>query len=328
MARYSSSSTNGSKPRSLNKRLHNPKDLFRSLQETVNPELVKLAAESAQDEYADRSVYLALARRERNQGFKKALEEIGNGEQSHYEFWKTYAPDVNVSAKRARMVVIVLLRLILGLTFTLKLLERHEGKLHERYRKLAEYIPPADMARFQAMMDSEEKQEDLLIGEIKEDRVKYMSFIVLGLADAVVEISGIHAGSLGIYGRTELAGLAGIIAGMAASIAMGTAAYAQAKQGFEGSAKWSAIYTGVSYMITAIFLALPYFLTKNMAGALTTSLVIGVALVAAMTFYDTVISARHFKRQFGEIAGIILAASLALFIVGILVRQLLGIQIG
>ncbi len=269
------------------------------MQETVNPELVKLAAESAQDEYADRSVYLALARREKNPTFKKALENIGNGEQSHYEFWKTYAPDSRVSAKRLRMYVIVLLRLILGLTFTLKLLERHEGKLHERYKRIAESIPPADMARFQAMMDSEESQEDLLIGEIKENRVKYMSFIVLGLADAVVEISGIHAGSLGIYGKTELAGLAGIIAGLAASIAMASAAYAH-----------------------------PYFLTWNMAGALGTSLVIGVVLVAAMTFYDTVISGRHFMRQFAEIAGIILAASLALFIIGTVVGQVLGIPIG
>ncbi len=298
------------------------------MQETVNLDLAKLAAESAQDEYADRAVYLALSRRERNPEFKKALENIASGEESHYEFWKTYAPDVRVSAKRPRLVVIVLLRLVLGLTFTLKLLERHEGKLHERYRKIAEGIPEGDKGRFQAMMDSEEGQEDLLIGKIQEHRVKYMSFIVLGLADAVVEISGIHAGSLGIYGQTKLAGLAGIIAGMAASIAMGTAAYAQAKQGFQGSAKWSAIYTGVSYMITAIFLALPYFLTLDMVGALGTSLVIGVVLVATMTFYDTVISARPFKRQFGEIAGIILAASLALFIIGTVVGHYLGIRIG
>src|SRR5207302_1480149 len=126
------------------------------------------------------------------------------------------------------------------------------------------------------------------------------------------EISGIHAGTLGIYAKTELAGLAGVVAGMAASIAMASAAYAQAKQGFEGSAKWSAIYTGVSYMFTAIFLALPYFLTRSMVTALGVSLVVGVTLVAAMTYYDTVISARKFKRQFGEIAGIILAASFVL----------------
>lgn len=295
------------------------------MQEAVNPDLERLAAESAQDEYADRTLYLALSRRERNPNFKKALENIANGEQSHYEFWKTYAPNVKVSAKRLRTYFIVLIRLVLGLTFTLKFMERHEGKLHERYRILAEAIPVADKIRFQAMMESEENQEGLLIGKIQEDRVKYMSFIVLGLADAVVEISGIHAGSLGLYGRTELAGLAGIIAGMAASIAMGTAAYAQAKQGFQGSAKWSAIYTGVSYMITAVFLATPYFLTRNMVGALATSLIVGVILVAAMTFYDTVISARPFKRQFGEIAGIILAASLVLFVAGTLAGQYLGI---
>jgi VIT1/CCC1 family predicted Fe2+/Mn2+ transporter len=81
-------------------------------------------------------------------------------------------------------------------------------------------------------------------------------------------------------------------------------------------------------MFTAIFLALPYFLTRSMTTALGISLVVGVALVAMMTYYDTVISARKFKRQFAEIAGIILAASLALYIAGTLIRQLLGIVIG
>jgi VIT1/CCC1 family predicted Fe2+/Mn2+ transporter len=114
---------------------------------------------------------------------------------------------------------------------------------------------------------------------------------------------------------------------MAASIAMASAAYAQAKQGFEGSAKWSAIYTGVSYMVTATFLASPYFLTSSMVTALGSSLIVGVALVAAMTYYDTVISARKFNRQFAEIAGIILAASLALYIAGTLISQYLGISI-
>jgi VIT1/CCC1 family predicted Fe2+/Mn2+ transporter len=287
-----------------------------------------VAAESARDEYTDGAVYLALSRREKNSVFKKALEELSAGERTHYEFWKTYAPDVTVRVNKLKVYFIVLLRLTLGLTFTMKFLERHEESLHRRYKQIAESIPVVDKARFLAMMADEENQENLLMGEIHEGRVKYMSFIVLGLADAVVEISGIHAGSLGIYNRTELAGIAGVVAGMAASIAMASAAFAQAKQGFQGSAKWSAIYTGVSYMITAILLASPYFLTGSMIGALGTSLVIGVLLVAAMTYYDTIISARAFKRQFGEIAGIILAASLALYIAGTLIRQLLGIVIG
>jgi len=298
------------------------------LQETLSPDLLKLAAKSARDEYTDGRVYQTLSRHEKNQSFKKALEDLARGEQSHYEFWKAYTHDTAVKVNRLKVYFTLLLRLTLGLTFTMKFLERHEDALHERYRQMVKNIPPADKARFEAMMEEEEHQESYLMGEIHEGRVKYMSFIVLGLADAVVEISGIHAGSLGIYAKTELAGLAGVVAGMAASIAMASAAYAQAKQGFEGSAKWSAIYTGVSYMFTAIFLALPYFLTRSMTTALGISLVVGVTLVAAMTYYDTVISARKFKRQFGEIAGIILAASFALYIAGTLIRQLLGIPIG
>ena len=297
------------------------------MQETVAPELASLAAESARDEQTDGAVYLALSRRERNQEFKAALEGLARGEQSHYEFWKHFAPNVNVTVNKFKLYFVLLLRLTLGLTFTMKFLERHEDTLHKRYREIAKMIPPEDMARFLVMMEEEEKQEEALMGKVHEGRVKYMSFIVLGLADAVVEISGIHAGSLGIYKKTELAGLAGVIAGMAASVAMASAAYAQAKQGFEGSAKWSAIYTGVSYMFTAIFLALPYFLTSNMISALSTSLVIGVILVAMMTYYDTVISTKPFARQFAEIAGIILAASLALFIAGTIINQLLGITI-
>jgi vacuolar iron transporter family protein len=295
---------------------------------TVDPALAKVAAMSVRDEYTDYSTYLALSRREKNPAYKKALEELAQQEQDHYEFWKKYAPETTVSTHRLSLYFVLLLRLVLGLTFTMKFLERHEDAVISRYQQVAGSIPSEDRSRFDAMVNDEEHHESYLMGEVKEGRVKYMSFIVLGLADAVVEISGIHAGSLGIFDKTELAGVAGIVAGMSASIAMASAAYAQAKQGFEGSAKWSAIYTGVSYMLTAILLALPYFLTRSMTLALGTSLIVGVILVAMMTYYDTVISNRHFKRQFLEIAGIILAASLALYIVGYIIRQRLGIIIG
>src|SRR5438132_6387669 len=206
-----------------------------TLQETLSPDLVKLAAKSARDEYTDGRVYQTLSRHEKNQSFKKALEDLARGEQSHYEFWKAYTPDTPVKVNRLKVYFTLLLRLTLGLTFTMKFLERHEDALHERYRQMVKNIPPADKARFEAMMEEEEHQESYLMGEIHEGRVKYMSFIVLGLADAVVEISGIHAGSLGIYAKTELAGLAGVVSGMAASIAIAAAAHAQAKPDYERS---------------------------------------------------------------------------------------------
>ena len=113
---------------------------------------------------------------------------------------------------------------------------------------------------------------------------------------------------------------------MAASIAMASAAYAQAKQGFSGSARRSAVYTGVTYMLTATALALPYFLTRSMVIALVASLAAGITLVAFITYYDSVISGRVFRRQFTEITAIILGATAALYLVGLVIGDFLGIS--
>ena len=94
------------------------------MQETLSPDLVKLAAKSARDEYTDGAVYRTLSRHERNQSFKKALEDLARGEQSHYEFWKAYTPETDVKVRRLKVYFTLLLRLTLGLTFTMKLKRR------------------------------------------------------------------------------------------------------------------------------------------------------------------------------------------------------------
>ncbi len=288
-------------------------------QSVLAPELADVARRGCQDEFTDYNVYLALSRREKNPKFKEALIGLGETERGHYEYWSKYAPSAQVRAIRLRVYFVQLLRLLLGLTFTLKFLERHESVVVRRYKKVEHLIPPEDRAGFDQMVADEEHHETYLMGGIEEGRVKYMAFIVLGLADAVVEVAAIHAGSLGIYRRTEIAGLAGIIAGMAASIAMASAAYAQAQQGFAGSAKKSAFYTGISYLITALLLAFPYFLTQNQYFALGSSLTVGMVLVAFITYYDTVISTRMFRRQFLELGGIILGATAALYVIGVVI---------
>ena len=296
-------------------------------QSLLAPELADVARRGCQDELTDYKVYVALSRRERNPKFKEALVGLGETERGHYEFWKKFAPDAEVRAIRLRIYFVTLVRILLGLTFTLKFLERHESVVVRRYKQVERHIPAEDKQRFDQMVADEEHHETYLMGGIEEGRVKYMAFIILGLADAVVEVAAIHAGSLGIYNRTEIAGLAGIVAGMAASIAMASAAYAQAQQGFSGSAKKSAIYTGISYLITAVLLAFPYFLTKDQYYALGSSLTIGMVLVAFITYYDTVISARVFKRQFLELGGIILGATAALYVIGLVIGNVLGIRI-
>jgi VIT1/CCC1 family predicted Fe2+/Mn2+ transporter len=289
--------------------------------------LAEFAYESAVDEFTDFVVYKKLSGLgfERRHKFSATLKRLSAMEYGHYRFWTKYCPDRRVKISNLKVYMIILIRLVLGVTFAVKLLERHEMSTIGKYKEVARRIPQRDQAQFKRIIADEVEHENRFVEQFDEPHIRYISFIVLGLADALVEIAGIHAGSLGIYDKTELAGLAGIIAGAAASIAMASAAYAQAKTGFKGSATLSAVYTGISYFFTAVILATPYFLTNVMTYALTASLVFAVILTAFISFYGSVISGAPFKKDFIEITAIVFGATVALYLIGIVIGYMTGI---
>ncbi len=291
-------------------------------------QLVRVAKLGMEDEYLDFILYDRLSKRVRgNSSFSDALQQLSITEKRHYEFWKKFLPEGEPKYSRAKLLLVMLFYRVFGITFAIRYLERHEYRTIEEYKSVESLVPAEDRADFDAVIRDEEEHEKEFSKRVESASVRYISFIVLGLADALVEISGIHAGSLGIYEVTEYAGLAGIIAGGAASLAMASAAFAQAKQGFQGSARLSAVYTGVSYFVTAIFLATPYFLTHVMVYALGASLVLAVIILAMATYYSSVISGKAFPREFAEILAILFAATVALFFFGNFIRNAIGITI-
>lgn len=290
--------------------------------------LSKVARIRMSHEFTDSVLYERLAETLDNQSpFAAVLRRLSATEHRHYEFWKKYVPNEEPKIGRFKVYWVLLLRRILGLTFASRYLDRHEASVVKEYKALGGMIPESDKTSFSEMVADEQEHEKEFAQEIQTSAIQYISFVVLGLADALVEISGIHAGSLGIYDKTEIAGLAGVVAGAAASLAMASAAYAQAKQGFHGSARRSAVYTGVSYFISAIFLATPYFLTSSMVYALGSSLSLAVVIVAFITYYSTVISNKPFLRDFLEILAIMFGATIALYIFGYFVGMRLGVKV-
>jgi len=290
--------------------------------------LSKVARVRMSDEFTDSKLYEKLAETvEDDSPFAGVLRVLSTTENGHYEFWKRYAPGETPRLNRAKLYWILLLRWVFGLTFASRYLDRHEESVVKEYQALSDLIPAPDRPAFDKMVADEEEHEKEFSQKIETSAIRYISFVVLGLADALVEITGIHAGSLGIYHKTEIAGLAGVIAGAAASLAMASAAFAQAKQGFRGSAKLSATYTGVSYFVTAVVLASPYFLTANMVTALSTSLLLAVLILALTTYYSTVISAKPFFRDFAVILSIMFAVTVVLYVFGYIVRIETGITI-
>jgi len=292
--------------------------------------LVEVAYESARDELTEYVVYSKLAelRRGTKPGLRKTLARLAEMEHRHYEFWKKFIPDRDVKVSKFKVALMVFLRYFFGATFTVKLLERGEAGAIQRYQSIAHFVPSEDQPMLERVIADEKLHEQELVEQFDEPQIKYISFIVLGLGDALVEISGIHAGSLGIYHSTELAGFAGIIAGAAASVAMASAAYAQAKTGFKGSAGLSAAYTGISYFVTAVILASPYFLTDVMLNALLASVVAGIALIAFTSFYSSVIAGGVFRKDFAEVTGIMLGATVALYLLGNGISYLTGVRFG
>ncbi len=283
----------------------------------ANSALSQVARDRMSHEYTDSRMYERLSETvDEGSPFAGVLKQLSATEQKHYEFWRKYAPDEKPKLDRLKLHWVLFLRRVLGLTFASRYLDRHENSVVNEYQAIADLIPEADRSAFNEMVADEQQHEQEFARKVESTAVRYISFVVLGLADALVEISGIHAGSLGIYNRTEVAGLAGVVAGGAASLAMASAAYAQAKQGFQGSAKLSAVYTGVSYFISAVFLATPYFLTSSMVYALSTSLILAVVMLALTTYYSTVIANKPFMRDFLEILVILLGATAALYVFG------------
>ena len=268
-------------------------------------------------EYTDSILYGRLSKTVADGSpFAEVLTTLSKTEYGHYEFWKRFAPDEKPKLDKTKLYWILFLRRVFGLTFASRYLDRHEASVVKEYQGLAHFIPESDRADFDKMVEDERQHEYEFAQKIESSAVRYIAFIVLGLADSLVEISGIHAGSLGLYDKTEIAGLAGVVAGGAASIAMASAAFAQAKQGFSGSARLAAVYTGVSYFISAVFLATPYFLTSNMVYALGTSLAVAIVQLALTTYYSTVIQNKPFTRDFVEILAILLAATVVLYVFG------------
>jgi VIT1/CCC1 family predicted Fe2+/Mn2+ transporter len=280
----------------------------------------------AQNELTEHIIYGKLAAMEKKPQNKALLEKLSAQEKIHYEFWQSLVPNVEIKPRFFGTYAIPLMRIVLGTTFTAKLLETHEKDSVERYTNIAPHIPPSHRERFEEIIEDEKFHERSLIGEIKEQRIAYLGFIALGLADAIVEITGVHAGFLGVTGSTLIAGVSGVIVGFAAAISMGSASYLQAKQDPDKSPVISAFATGISYLCSVVCLALPYFLIRTMITAFIFSTSIGIILLAGFTFYGAIVYDRPFLREFGESVGLMLGTALATFILGTIVGKVFHID--
>ncbi|MEM0481640.1 MAG: VIT1/CCC1 family protein [Nitrososphaerota archaeon] len=284
------------------------------------------AAFFCNDEYFDYIVYRELARRESHGARRELLERLADMERNHFEFWRTYAGASKPRVSRLRLHLIVLLRKFLGVMFVIKLLERHESEVIVRYKSALSRLGGEVRGKVEEFLNEEEMHEKTLLSQIEEPVLRYIGFIALGLSDSVIEVTGVHAGFLGVTASTLVAGVAGIIVGLAASISMGVAAYLKAKSELRSRPITSGAVTGVAYILSTALLALPYFLTHDMLLAFTSSVALAVLLAGLFTYYLSIVQDVGFKREMLENTSLLLGTALVTFFFGELIGAAFGLR--
>lgn len=290
---------------------------------SLTPAVYQRILQMQRDEITGSIVYAYIAGRQKDEKNKAILFEIAQAEQNHYEVWKSYTGR-DVRPNQLKLGFFKLLSRVLGDTFTIKFLENGEDFGVEELRQIEAEIPQA-----RAIIDEEEEHEKRLMDMVDEERLHYVGAMVLGLNDALVELTGTIAGLTFALANTRLVALSAIITGVSATLSMAASNYLAERASGNANALKSSLYTGVAYLITVALMVLPFLLLPNSLSlvALGIMLVTVVLIILLFNLYISIAQELPFLRRFGEMALISLGVAVISFVIGLLAKSLLGIDV-
>lgn len=275
-----------------------------------------------QTEITEHHIYTRLAKKIRPPENAEIMRQIAKDELRHYSEWKEHS-NQDVQPNWFKVWWYYFISRVFGYTFGIKLMEHGEEEAQKNYSQIASVIP--DAARLQREEDEHEKQ---LIAMLNEERLEYAGSVVLGLNDALVELTGALAGLTLALQNVKLIALSGLITGIAAAMSMAASEYLSTRS--EKTTKnpvRAAVYTGIAYIVTVILLILPYLLFENYFLDLGWALTTAVIIIAGFNYYISVAKGEPFRERFLEMAGLSLGVAAFSFIVGYLIRLWLGIEV-
>ena len=284
--------------------------------------LMEQVRRAQMDEEIGAQLYAFMAKREKNQVNKGLLQQMSQDEYKHAATWKNYTQKA-ARPSMIRMLFMKLITVLLGFTFVVKSMQKKERFAASAYDKLQEELPEAA-----SMLAEERRHEDELYHMLDEERLHYVGAMVLGLNDALVELTGAIAGVTFALANTKLVAMTGIITGVSATLSMAASNYlAERAQGNKNAMK-SSLYTGSAYLVTVALLVLPYLLFPNHMYIAAFAVMIATVLLIILLFnyYISVAKEEPFLRQFGEMAAISITVAAISFGIGLLAKQLLGID--
>ncbi|MBF0593492.1 MAG: VIT1/CCC1 transporter family protein [Candidatus Omnitrophica bacterium] len=288
------------------------------MNKTINPKV--LAAQV--NELTEAVIYKELANIVKLPAHREILLRIAREEEAHALVLKGITGQ-EVTADQGRVFWYVSISRIFGLNFGLRLMENQEDLAQGVYEALKTEHPGVEQ-----LYADEQSHEKTLLDMIDEERLKYIGAVVLGLNDALVELVGVLAGLTLALQNMKLIVVAGLITGIAASLSMAVAAYLACRQDDDGKDPLkSALYTGVAYILTVVFLIWPYLVLSNMYAALAIAIVDSILIIWGATFYIAVAKNVSFWKRFAEMTILSVIVAALNFGVGLMVHQVFGINV-
>jgi VIT1/CCC1 family predicted Fe2+/Mn2+ transporter len=274
------------------------------------------------NEITEYLLYRWLAQRTREPKNREVFARLAADEKRHYEEWKKHSGR-EVSPDRLRILWFQFLTRLLGFTFVIKKMEGGEDDSGAAYRELSAVVPNVE-----TIAKEEDEHERALMDMLDEERLRYVGSIVLGLNDALVELTGALAGLTLALQNTRLIAMTGAITGIAAALSMAASEYLSVKTEASGQNPIrAALYTGATYILTVVLLVLPYLFSSNYYVALGCTLGLAVLIIAFFNYYVAVARDLSFRKRFLEMALLSLSVAAFSFGVGYVMRVLFGVEI-
>ncbi len=271
-------------------------------------------------EITEHHIYSKLAAKEKKPANRKVLLSIANEEKRHYAYWKSVS-GVDCPPRAFRVFFYVTISRLLGITFGIKLMERGENAAQIKYSALRKEFPGAA-----GIAKDEHDHEHKLISLIEEEKLSYVGAIVLGLNDALVELTGALAGLSFGFQNTRTIAFAGLVTGVAAGFSMAAAAYLSRSHDGESHPVRASVYTGGAYFITVALLILPYLIFTDYRICLAMTLSIAIIIIFLFNYYISVAKDYSFKKRFAEMAIISIGVTAITFGISMIIKQYFGID--
>ena len=150
------------------------------LSETVRKQVLNFQ----QTEITEHHIYKRLAKKINSPENARIIEQIAEDELRHYNGWKKYTGQ-DIQPRWFYVWFYYFVSVAFGFTFGIKLMEQGEAAVQKDYAAVSDDIPEAETFRHE-----EDVHEERLINMLDEERLRYAGSVVLGLNDALVELTG------------------------------------------------------------------------------------------------------------------------------------------